>query len=215
MSDQIMIAVSKGRIFEDALPLLKKLDICPLEDQLNSRKLNLETNQANIRIIVVRAIDVPIYVERGAVDIGFVGKDILMEYGNHDLYSPIDLGIARCRLVLAGTKQQAQLSSKCRPKVATKYVNISRNYFADRGQQVDIIKLYGSMEIAPALGLADWIVDLVDTGNTLKANGLYPIETICEISSRLVVNKASMKIKHSLLNPLFTNIQNHVCAPSS
>jgi ATP phosphoribosyltransferase len=204
MSDKITIAVSKGRIFEDALPLLAKLDIVPLEDPNKTRKLVLETNQSNIQLLVIRATDVPTYVERGAAELGISGKDVLMEYSGDDLYEPVDLGIAKCRMMLAGLKDAKPIVD--RPRVVTKYTNITKNYFAERGQQVEIIKLYGSMELGPVLGLSDWIVDLVDTGNTLKANGLVTLEHIADISSRLVVNKAAMKMKNATIKPIIDQL---------
>ena len=164
MSDKITIAVSKGRIYDEAIPLLARLDIVPVDDPKKTRKLVLETNQPNIQLLVIRATDVPTYVERGAAELGISGKDVLMEYSGDDLYEPVDLGIAKCRMMLAGLKEAKPIVD--RPRVVTKYTNITKNYFAERGQQVEIIKLYGSMELGPVLGLSDWIVDLVDTGNT-------------------------------------------------
>ncbi len=197
MSDMITIAVSKGRIYDEAIPLLAKLDIIPKDDPKKSRKLILETNQTNIQILVIRATDVPTYVERGAAELGIAGKDVLLEYQGNGFYEPFDLGIAKCQMMLAGLKKANKTYT--RPCIATKYANITQNYFADLGQQVEIIKLYGSMELAPILGLADQIVDLVDTGETLKANGLVPLELIADISSRLIVNKAAMKMKNSII----------------
>ena len=197
MSDMITIAVSKGRIYDEAIPLLAKLDIVPKDDPKKSRKLILETNQKNIQILVIRATDVPTYVERGAAELGIAGKDVLLEYQGNGFYEPFDLGIAKCQMMLAGLKKANK--AYARPRIATKYANITQNYFADLGQQVEIIKLYGSMELAPILGLADQIVDLVDTGETLKANGLVPLELIADISSRLIVNKAAMKMKNSII----------------
>jgi len=197
MSDMITIAVSKGRIYDEAIPLLAKLDIVPKDDPKKSRKLILETNQKNIQILVIRATDVPTYVERGAAELGIAGKDMLLEYQGNGFYEPFDLGIAKCQMMLAGLKKANKTYT--RPRIATKYTNITQNYFADLGQQVEIIKLYGSMELAPILGLADQIVDLVDTGETLKANGLVPLELIADISSRLIVNKAAMKMKNSII----------------
>lgn len=204
MSDKITIAVSKGRIFDDAIPLLAKLDIEPLEDPNKTRKLVLETSQPNIQLLVIRATDVPTYVERGAAELGISGKDVLMEYSGDDLYEPVDLGIAKCRMMLAGLKDAKPIVD--RPRVVTKYTNITKNYFAERGQQVEIIKLYGSMELGPVLGLSDWIVDLVDTGNTLKANGLVTLEHIADISSRLIVNKAAMKMKNATIKPIIDRL---------
>jgi len=204
MPDNITIAVSKGRIYDDAMPLLAKLGIEPIDDPDKTRKLVLETNQPNIRLLVIRATDVPTYVERGAAELGIAGKDVLMEYDGDGLYEPIDLGIAKCRMMLAGLKDAKPILD--RPRVVTKYTNITKNYFAERGQQVEIIKLYGSMELGPVLGLSDWIVDLVDTGNTLKANGLVTLEHIADISSRLVVNKAAMKMKNATIKPILDQL---------
>jgi ATP phosphoribosyltransferase len=204
MSDKITIAVSKGRIYDEAVPLLAKLGIVLKDDPKKSRKLILDTNQPNIKILIIRATDVPTYVERGAAELGIAGKDVLMEYSGDSLYEPVDLGIAQCRMMLAGLKNAKPVTN--RPRVVTKYTNITRNYFADRGQQVEIIKLYGSMELGPVLGLSDWIVDLVDTGNTLKANGLVTLDHIADISSRLVVNKAAMKMKNALIKPIINQL---------
>ncbi len=204
MKDNITIAVSKGRIFDEAMPLLASMNIKPKDDPDKSRKLVLETNHANIRLLVIRATDVPTYVERGAAELGIAGKDVLLEYNGDGLYEPLDLGIARCRMMLAGMKNAAPVVD--RPRVATKYTNITRNYFARLGQQVEIIKLYGSMELGPVLGLSDWIVDLVDTGNTLKANGLVTLEHIADISSRLIVNKAAMKMKSAQIKPILESL---------
>ena len=204
MPDKITIAVSKGRIYDEAMPLLAKLDIVPTDDPNKTRKLVLETNRPNIQLLVIRATDVPTYVERGAAELGIAGKDVLMEYSGDGLYEPIDLGIAKCRMMLAGLKDAKPILD--RPRVVTKYTNITKNYFAERGQQVEIIKLYGSMELGPVLGLSDWIVDLVDTGNTLKANGLVTIEHIADISSRLVVNKAAMKMKNATIKPILDQL---------
>ncbi len=208
MPDKITIAVSKGRIYDEAIPLLAKLDIVPVDDPNKTRKLVLETNQAHIQLLVIRATDVPTYVERGAAELGISGKDVLMEYSGDGLYEPIDLGIAKCRMMLAGLKDAKPITD--RPRVVTKYTNITQNYFADRGQQVEIIKLYGSMELGPVLGLSDWIVDLVDTGNTLKANGLVTLEHIADISSRLVVNKAAMKMKNATIKPILDQLSDIV-----
>ncbi len=204
MPDKITIAVSKGRIYDEAMPLLAKLDIVPTDDPNKTRKLVLQTNQPNIQLLVIRATDVPTYVERGAAEMGIAGKDVLMEYSGDGLYEPIDLGIAKCKMMLAGLKNPQPIVD--RPRVVTKYTNITKNYFADRGEQVEIIKLYGSMELGPVLGLSDWIVDLVDTGNTLKANGLITLEHIADISSRLVVNKAAMKMKNAVIKPILDQL---------
>jgi ATP phosphoribosyltransferase len=202
--DTLTIAVSKGRILTEAMPVLAKLDIVPVEDPARTRKLVLETNQSGVKIIIIRASDVPTYVEYGAADLGIAGKDVLMEYTGNGVYEPLDLQIALCKMVLAEPGKKKSINGRLR--VATKYVNTTRNYFAGQGKQVEIIKLYGSMELAPVLGLADQIVDLVDTGNTLKANGLVPVETIAEISSRVIVNKASMKMKYRIIKPLLKKL---------
>ena len=205
MNKEITIAVSKGRILEQSLPLLEKLNIRPLEDPHSSRKLVFPTNEPNIKLIIIRASDVPTYVEYGAADVGIAGKDVLMEYGGDGLYEPLDLGICRCRLSLAGAESRQTGSGRLR--IATKYVLTTQDYFANLGKQVEIIKLYGSMELAPVLGLADLIVDLVESGNTLKANGLVELEKICDISSRLVVNKASMKMKQEVIRPFIERLR--------
>ncbi len=202
--DTLTIAVSKGRILTEAMPELAKLGIVPAEDPARTRKLVLETNQTGIKIIIIRASDVPTYVEYGAADLGIAGKDVLMEYTGNGVYEPLDLQIALCKMVLAEPGKKKSINGRLR--VATKYVKTTRNYFAGQGKQVEIIKLYGSMELAPVLGLADQIVDLVDTGNTLKANGLVPVETIDEISSRVIVNKASMKMKYRTIKPLLKKL---------
>lgn len=194
MSEALTIALSKGRIFKDTLPLLAHAGIVPKDDPETSRKLILDTNRDDVKLVIIRASDVPTFVEYGAADLGVTGKDVLLEHGGEGLYEPLDLRIARCRLMVAG-RPEAEPSRRLR--VATKYVNITKNFYAAQGRQVEIIKLYGSMELAPLVGLADRIVDLVETGNTLKANGLQPLEHIMDISSRLVVNKASMKVKHA------------------
>ena len=177
--------------------MLAKIDVIPKDDPQNSRKLILETNKNNGQILVIRATDVPTYVERGAAELGIAGKDVLLEYQGDGFYEPIDLGIAKCKMMLAGLKGVKKEIT--RPRIATKYTNITQNYFSNFGKQVEIIKLYGSMELAPILGLADQIVDLVDTGKTLEANGLVPYERIADISSRLIVNKASMKLKSTAI----------------
>jgi len=196
----ITIALSKGRIFKDTLPLLKHAGITPTDDPETSRKLILDTNHPQIKLVIIRASDVPTYVQYGAADLGVAGKDVLLEHGGGGLYEPLDLQIAKCRLMVAGVKD-AQLSES-RLRIATKFIKSTRRHFAAQGKQVEIIKLYGSMELAPLVGLSDLIVDVVDTGNTLKANGLVPLEHISDISSRLVVNKASWKVKHSGITEL-------------
>ena len=174
--------------------MLKHAGIEPLDDPETSRKLILDTSREDVKLVIIRTTDVPTYVQYGAADLGVAGKDVLLEHGGEGLYEPLDLKIARCRMMTAGPKQAQPVNGRLR--IATKYVNCARRYFAEQGQQVEIIKLYGSMELAPLVGLADRIVDLVDTGNTLKANGLEPLEHMADISSRLIVNKASMKMKH-------------------
>jgi len=196
----ITIALSKGRIFKQTLPLLAHAGIEPVDDPETSRKLILDTNHPQVKLVTIRATDVPTYVQWGAADLGVAGKDALMEHGGEGLYEPLDLQIAKCRLMVAG-HPDAELQGN-RLRVATKYVNSARSYFSSRGQQVEIIKLYGSMELAPLVGLADIIVDLVESGNTLKANGLVPLEHVADISSRLVVNKASWKMKHGTVMQL-------------
>ena len=194
----ITFALSKGRIFDETLPLLKAAGIEVLEDPETSRKLILPTNQAAVRVVLVRATDVPTYVEYGGADLGVTGKDTLIEHGGHGLYQPLDLQIAKCRMsvaVRADYDYTTAVNSGSRLKVATKYTNIAREFFAQKGVHVDLIKLYGSMELAPLTGLADAIVDLVSTGSTLKANHLIEVERIMDISSRLVVNQASLKLK--------------------
>ena len=193
----ITIALSKGRIFDQSLPLLAHAGIVPTDDPESSRKLILDTNQEQVKLVIIRATDVPTYVEYGAADLGIAGKDVLLEYGGEGLYEPLDLKIARCRKMTAGFPGAAERTGRLR--VATKYVKSAQRFYAAKGEQVEIIKLYGSMELAPIVGLADLIVDLVESGNTLKANGLVPLELITEISSRLVVNKASWKMKHALV----------------
>lgn len=200
MTNNISIAVSKGRIYKEALPLLAHAGIEPIDDPNTSRKLILDTNHDDVKLVIVRASDVPTYVQYGAADLGVTGKDVLMEHGGEGLYDPLDLNIARCRMMTAGLKDAAPVHGRMR--VATKYVNCARRWYAEQGMQVELIKLYGSMELAPIVGLADRIVDLVDTGNTLKANGLVAMEHMADISSRLVVNKASMKMKHERIKRL-------------
>ena len=199
-SSGLVVAVSKGRILREALPLLAAAGIVPHDDPDGSRKLILETSDGRTKIVVIRATDVPTFVEYGAADVGIAGKDVLLEYEGDGFYEPLDLKIARCRLMLAGRGEVEDDSRRLR--VATKYAGTTRRYFAEKGVQIEIVKLYGSMELAPLVGLADYIVDLVDTGNTLKANGLIAMEKVCDVSSRLIVNKASMKIKHTMITDL-------------
>lgn len=208
MKDTITIALSKGRIFDDTKPLLQAAGIEPVDDPDTSRKLIIDTNHPNIKIVMIRATDVPTYVQYGAADLGVVGKDVLMEHGGQDVYELLDLHIARCKLMVAGFPNKPLPETGL--KVATKFVNCTRQYFAQQGRQVDVIKLYGSMELAPLVGLADCIVDVVDTGNTLRANGLAPLEHMADITSRLIVNKASMKLKHAPIRELVAHIQSAV-----
>lgn len=196
----LTIALSKGRIFKDTLPLLRQAGIEPLDDPDTSRKLILDTSHPQVKFVLIRATDVPTYVEWGAADLGVAGKDVLMEHGGEGLYEPLDLGIARCRMMVAG-HAGADTGAR-RLRIATKYVRSARAFFAARGQQVEVIKLYGSMELAPLVGLSELIVDLVESGNTLKANGLVPLEHMHDISSRLIVNKASWKMKHRTVQAL-------------
>ncbi|MDX1633848.1 MAG: ATP phosphoribosyltransferase [Marinobacter sp.] len=200
MTDSITIALSKGRILKETLPLLKEAGIELLDDVEKSRKLVFPTTDPAVRVLILRATDVPTYVQYGGADLGVTGKDVLMEHGGEGLYEPLDLNIARCRLMTAGPVGTPAPQGRLR--VATKFVNLARRYYASQGRQADIIKLYGAMELAPILGLADEIVDIVDTGNTLKANGLEARELIDHISTRLVANRASMKMKHAQLHPI-------------
>lgn len=198
----ITLALSKGRIFEETLPLLKAAGIEVLDDPEKSRKLILDTNQPDVRVLVVRASDVPTYVQYGGADLGITGKDTLIEHGSQGLYTPLDLNIAKCRISVAVRSDfdyASAVKQGSRLKVATKYVAIAREFFASKGVHVDLIKLYGSMELAPLVGLADAIVDLVSTGNTLKANHLIEVERIMDISSRLIVNQAALKLKQEPL----------------
>lgn len=208
MPNTLTLALSKGRIFKETLPLLKAAGIEPIDDPETSRKLILDTNVPDVKLIIVRASDVPTYVEYGGADIGVAGKDVLMEHPDAQIYEPVDLNIACCKLMTAGKPEE--LSKKGRLKVATKFVESTKRFYAQQGQQVEIIKLYGSMELAPLVGMADRIVDVVDTGNTLRANGLVPMEHIADISSRLVVNKASMKTKHARIETFIKQIREAV-----
>lgn len=205
MTQPITIALSKGRILDDTLPLLAQADIYPAEDIHKSRKLIFATNHKHINLVVIRAADVPTYVEYGAADLGVAGKDVLMEYNSEHLYEPLDLNIARCRLMTATLKGSTLPEGRLR--VATKFTRIAKHYFAKEGRQVDIIKLYGGMELAPIMGLADMIVDIVDTGGTLKANGLEERDLIAPISSRLVASRTAMKVKHAQLMPIIEQMK--------
>jgi len=200
MTEQLTIALSKGRIYKDTLPLLEAAGIVPLEDPSKCRKLIIPTNHKHIRLLIVRATDAPTYVSHGAADIGVAGKDVLMEAPSDNLYELLDLKIAKCKLMVAGPINPKPVGHRL--KIATKYIKSAQQYYASIGQQVDLIKLYGSMEIAPLIDLADKIVDLVDTGNTLKANGLVPEEHITDISSRLIVNEHAYKTKFAQINDI-------------
>jgi len=201
----ITLALSKGRIFEETLPLLAAAGITPTDNPETSRKLIIGTNRPDVRLVIVRATDTPTYVQYGAADMGIAGKDVLLEHGGAGLYQPLDLNIAKCRLCVAVPKEfdyAAAVQRGARIRVATKYVKAAKAHFAAKGMHVDLIKLYGSMELAPLVGLADAIVDLVSTGSTLKANNLVEVEDIMPISSRLVVNQASLKLKRELIQPV-------------
>jgi len=201
----ITLALSKGRIFDETLPLLESAGIKPLDDPETSRKLVIATNRPDVKVIIVRASDVPTYVQYGAADLGIAGKDVLLEHGGEGLYQPLDLRIARCRMMVAVANEfdyESAVQQGARLRVATKYVNTAREHFGTKGVHVDLIKLYGSMELAPLVGLAEAIVDLVSSGNTLKANNLKAVEEIMPISSRLIVNQAALKLKRSVVQPI-------------
>jgi ATP phosphoribosyltransferase len=200
MNEQLTIALSKGRIYQDTLPLLEAAGIVPLEDPTKCRKLIIPTNHKHIRLLIVRATDAPTYVAHGAADIGVAGKDVLMEAPTDNLYELLDLKIAKCDLMVAGPEVEKPHGHRL--KIATKYIKSAQAYYAQKGEQVDLIKLYGSMEIAPLIDLADRIVDLVDTGNTLRANGLVPMEHIAKISSRLIVNQHAYKTKFNQIDTI-------------
>jgi ATP phosphoribosyltransferase len=211
----VAIALSKGRILDETLPLLARAGIVPSEDPETSRRLVLPTNRAEVSLVMLRAQDVPTYVQHGATDLGVAGRDVLLEHGGEGLYQPLDLGIGACRLVVAtrrGFDWSGSVQRGARIRVASKYVNIAREHFAAKGVHVDLIKLYGSMELAPICGLADAIVDLVSTGNTLKANDLVAVEDIVAITSRLIVNPAALKLKRPLVQPLIEALENVVAA---
>ena len=205
MSDLITIALAKGRILKETLPLLERAGITPQDDLEKSRKLIFSTNHEHINLVLIRSADVPTYVQYGAADMGIAGKDVLLEHGGDGLYEWLDLKIAPCRLMTAGFADKRLPSGRL--KVATKYTGITKQYFIEQGRQVELIKLYGSMELAPIVGLSDMIVDLVDTGNTLKANGLVPLEFIMDISSRLIVNRASLKMKNKAIKQVIEKIE--------
>jgi ATP phosphoribosyltransferase len=201
----ITIALSRGRIFDETLPLLRTAAVTVRDDPETSRKLILATNRRNLRVIIVRATDVPTYVQYGAADLGVAGKDVLDEHGGSGLYQPLDLGISSCRMMVAvpvGFDYRGAVRQGARLRVATKYVQTAREHFAAKGVHVDLIKLYGSMELAPLTGLADAIVDLVSTGNTLRANHLVPVEEVARVSARLVINQAALKLKRKSIQPL-------------
>jgi len=204
----LTIALSKGRILEQTLPLLKKAGLEIADEELDSRKLILDTNLDDVKVIVIRATDVPVFVQHGAADMGIAGKDVLLEHGANGLFELLDLGIAKCRLMVAASNKDKLNQNTL--KIATKYVNSAKRYFETKGQQIEIIKLYGAMELAPVVGLAHCIVDLVDTGNTLKANGLVPLDHIEDISSRLVVNAASFKTKNSQIKTWVKGIEENL-----
>lgn len=209
MTEHLSIALTKGRILADTLPLLAAAGIEPLEDATATRKLKVETSVPGTSLLLVRASDVPAYVQYGGADIGVTGKDVLLEHSGRGIYEPIDLGIGRCKLVLAG-KPGVDLNEQRRMRVATKYPLVTADYFARLGRQVEIIKLYGSMELAPVVGMADVIVDITETGSTLRANGLVVLDDIVDISSRLIVNKASMKMKHKTIHALMSVVKSAV-----
>jgi len=211
----ITIALSKGRIFDETAPLLAAAGIAPLENPETSRKLIIGTNRPDVRLVIVRASDTPTYVQYGAADLGIAGKDVLYEHSGEGLYQPIDLEIAKCRMMVAvpdGFDYESAVRKGARLRVATKYLRIAREHFAAKGVHVDLIKLYGSMELAPLVGLADVIVDLVSTGGTLKANNLRAVEEIMPISSRLIVNQAALKLKRPLLQPVIDAFESAVNA---
>lgn len=211
----ITIALSKGRIFDETAPLLAAAGITPLENPETSRKLIIGTNRPDVRLVIVRASDTPTYVQYGAADVGIAGKDVLYEHGGEGLYQPLDLEIAQCRMMVAvreGFDYDAAVRQGGRLRVATKYIRTAREHFAAKGMYVDLIKLYGSMELAPLVGLADAIVDLVSSGSTLRANNLRAVEEIMPISSRLIVNQAALKLKRDLLQPVIDCFEKAVTA---
>ncbi len=213
----ITIALSKGRIFEETAPLLAAAGIQAAEDPESSRKLIIGTNRDDVRLIIVRATDVPTYVQYGAADLGIAGKDVLDEHGGEGLYQPLDLQIAKCKMMVAvreGFDYEASIRQGARLKVVTKYVKTAREHFAAKGMHVDLIKLYGSMELGPLVGLADVIVDLVSTGGTLRANNLKAVEFVGDISSRLVVNQASLKLNRAQLQPIIDSFASAIALPA-
>jgi len=208
MDTELTIALAKGRILDETLPLLARAGIEPVDDLNSSRKLVFTTNHENIKLVLIRSVDVATYVQYGAADLGVAGKDVLLEHGGEGLYERLDLKIATCKMMTAGFKDKPL--PRVRLKVATKYPRITRQFFLDQGRQVELIKLYGSMELAPVVGLADVIVDLVDSGNTLKANGLTPLQLITDISSRLIINRASLKMKNQAINAVVKKIESAI-----
>ena len=210
-AEKLTIALTKGRILKETLPLFAEAGIEPLESIDNSRKLIFETTVPGVSFVLLRGSDVPTYVRHGAADVGVVGKDLLMEFGDEGVYEVLDLGIARCRLMTAGSGHERRPAS-AKMRVATKFVNVARAHYSARGIQANIIKLYGAMELAPIMNLADEIVDIVDTGNTLKANGMRPLEHIADVSSRLIVNKASMRTRNPIIASLIEQISTAVAS---
>ena len=209
MSQPLIFALARGRLLEETLPVLEELGIEPNEALTESRKLMFETNRPDVRLLVLRAIDVPPYVERGGAHLGIAGKDVLLEYGSDMLCEPVDLRLSKCRLMTA-TQKGVELPATGRIRVATKYVNVARQYYASQGRQIDPIKLYGAMELAPIVGLSDVIVDVVDTGNTLKANGLEARDLIAYSSARLVVSRVAMKTRHQHIAPIIERLNQWV-----
>lgn len=207
-TQNLVIAITKGRILEESLPLLARAGITPLEDIHNSRKLIFDTSLDNVRLMVMRGSDVPTYVEFGSADLGVVGRDLLLEFGSDGFYEPLDLKIARCRMMTAAPR--GATVDQGRVRVATKFVNVTKRFFAEQGRQVDVIKLNGALELSPSMGLADIIVDIVDSGNTLKANGLEPLDLIAQISSRVIVNKAAFKIKNRAIREVLGRLRDAV-----
>lgn len=210
MKQKLTLALTKGRVLKETLPLLTEVGLQPLEDVTTSRKLVFETAHPDVQIVVLRGSDVPTYVQFGTADFGVSGKDVIMEHGGEGYYEPLDLEIARCRLMTAGIKGVP--SKPGRLRVATKFVNCARRFYAAQGRQIDVVKLYGAMELAPIMGLSDEIVDIVDTGNTLKANGLEAREHIADITTRLIVNKAAMKTSYATLQPIIEALEQAVNA---
>lgn len=207
-STQLVIALTKGRILDEVLPLFAQADIVPAEEISKSRKLIFDTNRDNVKLMVIRGSDVPTYVEFGSADMGVVGRDLLLEYGDEGFYEPLDLKIAECRLMTAEPIVKEPVQGRL--KVATKFTAITKKYFAEQGKQIELIKLNGALELAPSMGLADAIVDIVDTGKTLTANGLEPRELIAHVSSRVIVNKASMKIKNTVIREILGQLREAV-----